>query len=146
MIKVISIDFKNIHLRVEAFYIRTQVFVFEQHVDPSLEYDEFDDVARHYLAYTDDLPTGTARWRQTPEGIKLERFAVLSPYRNKGIGKALLDTIMKEVSPLSGHIYLHAQIQAVPFYERHGFVTEGEPFFEAGMKHFSMVWTGSSKH
>jgi predicted GNAT family N-acyltransferase len=140
MVTVVKIDFKKIELRVESFYIRTQVFIFEQGVDPSLEYDEFDDTAHHYLAFDNESPVGAARWRYTDEGIKLERFAVLTAFRNGGVGAAILKKVMEDVIPLSEKIYLHAQLKAVPFYERYGFVKEGDEFTEAGMKHFAMVW------
>ncbi len=36
-------------LAKQAFQIRNAVFVEEQMVDPTLEYDEFEDIATHYL-------------------------------------------------------------------------------------------------
>ncbi|MEI6765281.1 MAG: GNAT family N-acetyltransferase [Bacteroidota bacterium] len=140
MVTVVEIDINKVASRVEVFYIRTQVFIFEQGVDPSLEYDEFDDNAHHYLALENETSVGAARWRYTDEGIKLERFAVLAAFRNCGVGAAILKKVMEDVRPLSKKIYLHAQIKAVPFYERYGFVKEGDEFTEAGMKHFAMVW------
>lgn len=142
MLQVDEIDFHSINLRVEAFFIRTQVFIFEQGVDPSLEYDEFDETAHHYLAFDGNMAVGTARWRTTGEGIKLERFAVLQAFRNKGVGAALLQKIMEDVVPQAQNIYLHAQLKAVPFYEKHGFVKEGNVFLEAGINHYAMTWSG----
>jgi predicted GNAT family N-acyltransferase len=37
-------------------------------------------------------------------------------------------------------IYLHSQINAIPFYERNGFVKFGEQFTEAGIVHFLMKY------
>ena len=34
---------------------------------------------------------------------------------------------------------LHAQTHALGFYEKHGFVAEGEEFMEAGIPHFVMT-------
>ena len=59
------------------FNIRKNVFVIEQEVDPAKEYDEFEDSSTHFLASVEGSPAGTARWRFTKNGIKLERFAVL---------------------------------------------------------------------
>ena len=60
-----------------AFQIRELVFVVEQEVDASEEYDEFEDSSIHFLAKLDSIPVGTARWRFTTNGVKMERFAVL---------------------------------------------------------------------
>jgi predicted GNAT family N-acyltransferase len=69
-----------------AFSIRRKVFVEEQNVDPLEEYDEFEDASIHYLVYSGSSPIATARWRYVGEDIKLERFAVIRDFRNKGVG------------------------------------------------------------
>jgi predicted GNAT family N-acyltransferase len=89
-----------------------------------------------------DIPAGTARWRRTADGIKLERFAVLAEFRKKGVASALLETILDDV--LLEHpskIYLHSQIQAVPLYEKYGFEKQGDIFTEAGIEHYKMSYT-----
>jgi len=84
----------------------------------------------------------TARWRETENGIKLERFATLYEFRNKGIGAKILSEVMKDVLPLDRPIYLHSQSDAVNFYKRSGFMISGDTFYEAGIRHFLMVYTG----
>ena len=64
-----------------AFEIRKKVFVIEQAVDPAREYDEFENSSAHFIARLDGIPVGTARWRFTGNGVKLERFAVLEAAR-----------------------------------------------------------------
>ena len=91
--------------------------------------------------FFDDVPIATTRWRNTKKGIKLERFAMLQEYRNKGIGSELLQRIMKDVSSLGKKIYLHAQIKEVSYYERVGFVKKGDVFVEAGIEHYLMEKT-----
>ncbi|MCK4568816.1 MAG: GNAT family N-acetyltransferase [Bacteroidales bacterium] len=120
--------------------IRQKVFVEEQNVDSVLEYDEYESVALHYLLYVEGLPVATARWRETAKGIKLERFATLASHRNKGLGAILLQDIMDDNLPKGKKIYLHAQLRAIPFYERHGFVIIGEQFIEADIEHFEMEY------
>ena len=126
-----------------AFTIREKVFVEGQGVPAALENDHHDRTdARHYLARTaDGLPAGAARWRETDNGVKLERFAVLEECRNQEIGAALLHAVLTDVQNElpDAEIYLNAQIKAVRFYERHGFKTEGELFEEAGIQHYKMV-------
>ncbi|MVM30040.1 GNAT family N-acetyltransferase [Spirosoma sp. HMF4905] len=131
-----------------AFAIRRQVFVEEQHVSPEEEYDEFEDISTHFLAFAEGTPCGTARWRRTSNGVKLERFAVLPDYRGKGVGKALVKAVLDDVfsqqpEPIE-RIYLHAQVPAMPLYASFGFVPVGPMFEEAGIQHYKMVLPGSA--
>ena len=123
-----------------AQQIRTAVFVQEQGVDASDEYDAFEEVSQHYLVIVDSKAVATARWRFTPNGIKLERFAVLPTYRGEGIGKYLVEKVIEEVQKHAKSIYLHAQIQVVDFYQKLGFEKEGALFEEAGIQHFKMLF------
>lgn len=126
----------------EAFKIRHQVFVLEQHVDPEQERGEFEDSSIHFLARFGELPVGTARWRITPNGVKLERFAVLNEARGRGVGQALVREVLKDIqeNPTTAEspIYLHAQLDAVPLYAKFGFKKEGELFVECDIQHFKM--------
>jgi len=124
---------------LDAIYeIRQQVFVVEQEVPHELEYDEFEETSHHFIAKLDDQPVGTARWRKTPNGIKLERFAVLASKRNHGIGGELVRAVLDDV-PSGFTIYLHSQLPATSLYERYGFQREGGTFEEAGIMHYKMV-------
>lgn len=140
MIKVIRFTFEDKEYAEKAFAIRHKVFVDEQGVDPALEYDK-EEKAHHYLLMIQEKPVATARWRETEEGIKLERFAVLTEFRNRGIGELILKEVLVDVIPLGKPIYLHSQLRAVPFYERNRFVKEGEIFTEAGIEHYNMKYT-----
>ena len=142
MIEIVSFKTKDRpDLAEKANSIRQQVFVEEQKVDPELEYDEFEDVALHYLLYVEKEPVATARWRETDKGIKLERFATIRAFRNQGLGALLLQDVMEDVVLLGKKIYLHSQILAIPFYERHGFEKIGEQFTEAEIEHFEMIFS-----
>ena len=123
-----------------AQQIRTAVFVQEQGVDASDEYDAFEEISQHYLVAVDNKAVATARWRFTPNGIKLERFAVLKAHRGEGIGKYLVEQVIEEVQKHAKPIYLHAQIQVVDFYQKLGFEKEGALFEEAGIQHFKMLF------
>ncbi len=131
-----------------AFAIRRTVFVDEQHVSAQEEYDEFEVSSSHFLAYVDGTPAGTARWRRTSNGVKLERFAVLPAYRGQGVGKALVRAVLDDVlsqqpEPIE-RIYLHAQLTAMPLYAGFGFVPVEPTFEEAGILHCKMVLPGSA--
>jgi predicted GNAT family N-acyltransferase len=132
------------HDRAAACKIREQVFVEEQQVPREAEYDAYESIARHYLATYNGVPCGAARWRVTDKGVKLERFAVLPEYRNKNVGRQVLQAVLEDV--LRDHpdkkVYLHAQLPAINFYKRHGFVTEGDIFSECDIEHYKMVYKG----
>lgn len=121
-----------------ALQIRRTVFVDEQNVPEEIEVDEFEDEATHIIAVLDGEPVGTARWKLTASGIKLERFAVLPIHRGKGIGAVLVREVLDHVLPAET-VYLHAQEEVIPFYEQYGFETVGEKFEEAGITHRKMV-------
>lgn len=124
------------------FKIREDVFVIEQEVDPSEEYDEFESTSTHFLAKIDGEPAGTARWRFTENGVKLERFAVLKPMRGAGVGYALVQAVINDIaaSPQAKNkkLYLHAQLDAMPLYSKFGFTKIGQMFTECNIQHFKM--------
>jgi len=126
-----------------AFEIRRKVFVFEQNVDPIQEYDEFEETSFHFLAKVDHVPVGTARWRYTANGIKLERFAVLQEVRGKGVGQGLIEAVLTDINQheesQSQLKYLHSQLSAVPLYLKFGFKKVGEIFEECNILHYKMV-------
>lgn len=124
--------------------IREQVFVLEQQVPRDAEKDNYEDIAKHYLATYESEPCGAARWRETDKGIKLERFAVLEQHRNKNVGAHLLQAVLRDIKLQlpDRKVYLHAQLPAVSFYKRHGFAEEGEMFTECDIQHYKMVYKG----
>jgi predicted GNAT family N-acyltransferase len=126
-----------------VFRIRETVFVREQQVAPEDEYDEFEDHSTHFLATINGEPAGTARWRRTENGIKLERFAVLPEKRRTGIGQALVKAVLDDIAEKLGGaqcmLYLHAQLPAIPLYAKFGFIQKGDLFMECGIAHYSMI-------
>jgi predicted GNAT family N-acyltransferase len=141
MIEVKRFTIKDNNLAEQAFSIRRKVFVDEQGVDQALEYDK-EDQSNHYLLLLAGKPIAAARWRETLKGIKLERFAVLPEFRNRGFGEIILNEVLKDVKSLDKPVYLHSQARAVPFYERNGFLKEGNVFIEAGIEHYYMKFSG----
>lgn len=127
----------------KAFQIREIVFVQEQGVPAEEEYDAYENSSRHFLAFADGEPCGTARWRYTDKGIKLERFAVLQACRSRKVGSALVKTVLDDIKsqkPAKGKmLYLHAQLTAMPLYSKFGFKPIGDMFEECNIKHYKMV-------
>jgi predicted GNAT family N-acyltransferase len=124
----------------DAYSIRNTVFVEEQHVPKHIEYDTLDSKCVHYVVYWDEIPCTTVRWRETEEGIKLERFAVLKKYRGKSLAALLLKIVLDELLKSKKKIYLHSQDSAAEFYKRYGFFVEGDSFTEADIVHYKMVY------
>jgi len=119
--------------------IREDVFIAGQKVPREIELDEYENTATHILAVEDGHPVGTARWRYTNEGVKLERFAVPGPNRGKGVGVALVEFALNELreEPV---IYLNAQEQVISFYEKLNFEGVEDIFYEADIPHLKMVY------
>lgn len=118
--------------------IRTAVFIHEQQVPEDMEWDEFDAISLHVLAFNaDGQPVGTARL--LPDG-HIGRMAVLKEWRGQGIGSAMLQKILEELTKRHQQkAMLNAQTYAVPFYEKFGFQVCGEEFMEAGIPHVKMT-------
>lgn len=136
---MITVHRSNSEQMLESIHqIRKTVFVEEQNCPEDLEW-EFEEESHHYAAELNGTIVGTARWRFTDKGIKFERFAVLKPYRNMEVGKALLLELLRETQSYNQLRYLHAQLPARNFYLRHGFTEQGEPFWEADIEHVKMV-------
>ena len=122
--------------------IRMEVFVREQHVPLDEEMDEFDATATHYLALLGGVPIATARTRLLPDGTaKIERVAVREEHRRHGYGLQLMSHLIAELrkKPDLKGITIHAQMVALPFYEKMGFVADEQLFLEAGIAHRRMV-------
>jgi len=124
--------------------IRRKVFINEQNVPEDLEWDEFDSTAHHILAVdNNNNPIGTGRIK--PDG-QIGRMAVLKQWRNKGIGKVILDELLK-IATRSNYpsTYLHAQLTAIKFYEKSGFLINSDEFMDAGIPHKTMIRIYQSK-
>lgn len=124
--------------------IRREVFIEEQQVPEAIEIDEFEDDATYILSTIDRQPVGTARWRSTDEGIKLERFAVLKNHRRTGIGTALLRFVLQQIDR-DQPVYLNSQTSVIDFYLKFNFKPVGDIFYEAGIPHQKMIlakWKG----
>ena len=122
--------------------IRRIVFIQELNIPEHMEIDDNEDLATYVLAKVEGKNVGTARWRETNSGIKLERFAVLSQYRSYGVGTAMTKFILKQLDQ-SKLIYLNAQESAISFYEKLGFDSIGSMFDEVGIAHQKMIFPNS---
>lgn len=124
-------DFKDLRA------VREPVFISEQGVPLDLEWDELDPLCQHVIARDDNnQPIGTGRL--TPDH-KIGRMAVLKDWRGRGVGEALLQALLDRARQLGWpQVSLNAQVSALGFYERFGFVPYGDRFEEAGISHQAM--------
>lgn len=143
--------------QTQASEIRTKVFIDEQQVSRTDEWDGNDEHATHFLIHT-GAGIAVATARVIIERVNLRpafhigRVAVLKDFRNQGIGHYLITELIDwclDQKPNPGtpntnkanpRIYLHAQVDRRAFYEQLGFVIEGDEFMDAGIKHISMTF------
>lgn len=123
--------------------VRESVFVEEQGVPREMEWDDDDTLAYHLLALDRrQRPIGTARL--LPSG-QIGRMAVLSEWRGRGVGAALLQRLLAHAEATGQEkLFLHAQVRAEAFYAKAGFVPTGRIFQEADIPHRKMVWGGDA--
>lgn len=121
----------------EAINIRTKVFVEEQGFKE--EFDTIDKIAEHLILFVDDNPIGTCRYYKKDDSYYFGRLAILKEYRNKNYGGLLLKEAINNLKKENAHkAFLNSQLSAKDFYIKHGFLQEGEVFYEEGCPHIKM--------
>ena len=120
--------------RARLEFVRRQVFIIEQKIPESEEWDDADENSSHVLAFSEKRDVvGTGRLEPTG---KLARLAVLGEYRGQGVGSAMLIRLVEEARQRGfDQVYLHAQTHALNFYKKFGFVSDEEIFSEGGIPH-----------
>nr|WP_038023161.1 GNAT family N-acetyltransferase [Tetragenococcus muriaticus] len=126
----------NTWIRAAAYYLRYQVFVLEQKIAPSLEFDEKTNTIHNYLVVLNQKePVATIRFDiYKNHTISPDRFCVAKSVRNQGIGSSLLNDFEKKALGL-GYKYslLSAEKQAIPFYQKNGYQIASEEYLEDGI-------------
>lgn len=146
---VVSVVRTDVDLR-DALAVRMRVFVEEQDVPVDLEVDTVD---REALTRPDAVylvgrlrgaAIATARLLFEPHGEPgamphIGRVAVLAEHRGRGFGAAIMYALHNEARARDARaVRLAAQLHAIPFYERLGYVTRGPVFLDAGIEHRDM--------
>ena len=133
--KVLTSDWNS--SKDQITFVRKQVFIIEQGIDPEDEWDEHDEDAVHFVTFgTTAVPTGTCRL--TEEG-QLGRLAVLPAYRHQGYGEMLMARAIKVAREMGlRKVFLNAQVDSQQFYTKQNFRSDGKIFLEAGKMHVRM--------
>lgn len=120
--------------------IRRKVFIEEQNVAEEIELDDLDATAVHLLAVRDGRAIGTARLLIDGERAKIGRVALLPQDRGTGAGAALMRAALDELRARGVMTAkLGAQVHAIGFYEKLGFVAHGPEYDDAGIPHRDMT-------
>ena len=120
--------------------IRKTVFIDEQQVSKTEEWDGLDLKAQHFLLYTEStVAVGCARVLCEPAAWHIGRVAILKPWRLQGAGSALMRAVAAWcIAEAPYTLYLHAQVQVTGFYQKLGFSAYGDIFMDAGIPHIAM--------
>jgi predicted GNAT family N-acyltransferase len=147
----------------QALRIRRAVFIEEQGVPEEIEIDEYDAepalgrqvwqalvsvgeaaVATGRLLLEEDEDSAGSS-RKPEHNAHIGRVAVLAEYRGRGLGTILMEALQERARDLGyPGITLAAQLHAIGFYERLGYVARGEIFLDAGIEHRWMDLTFES--
>lgn len=127
------------YLPEEAKKIRSEVFVKEQGFYD--EYDEFDDIAKHMVVYSNEEPISTCRiyYNSEKESYIIGRVAVLKEWRGKNIGRRILNAAEEYIRENGGKsVMLSGQVRVAGFYEKLGYIKQGETYLDEGCPHIWM--------
>lgn len=137
MFNVENGQWNQLQLQQDAKFIRELVFIQEQNIPEQDEWDEHDAVSQHFVVYDQDRAIATARLLQNHS---VGRVAVIKEYRGQGMGQLIMleiiDYAQKQNRPF---LQLSSQVHAISFYEKLGFVTQGDEYDECGIPHIEMV-------
>ena len=126
--------------RTDLAKVRYAVFVEEQKVPAEIEQVDEDADSVHVIARdSSGNVVGTGRLILQAPLPRVGRMAVLKPWRRAGVGAAILDVLCREAKQRGySEVMLHSQTHATPYYFRHGFLSHGPEFAEAGIPHQEM--------
>jgi len=123
--------------------IRRVVFIVEQAVPVPDDVDGRDPDCTHFLLANGATDLATARLRLVHNHGQLlgkaERVAVHAHARGLGLGRVVMDALEQAAWQVGAEaVKLGAQLTAVPFYERLGYLAYGPEFDDAGIPHRMM--------
>ena len=127
----------------EIMRLRQEVFIVEQDC-PYQDADSKDQHCHHVLGWGDGQLHTYARL--VPKSVSyadytsIGRVITSAALRRKGYGQPLMQRSIEAINKLypDETIKISAQVYAVPFYNRLGFVAKGEKYLEDDIPHIAM--------
>lgn len=125
------------HELYEVLKARSQIFIVEKKMI-CLDPDGADVSAKHFMLKDDGKLIAYLRGLEDGEWYKLGR--IISVTHGLGHGKILMERALEYIKDniLKKKVYINAQCDAVPFYEKCGFVPVGDEFMEENVRHMRM--------
>ncbi len=136
-------ELSNIEL-YEILKLRASVFIVEQQII----YNDLDTLDYScYHAFIENNNNIVAYLRIFNKGINFDnisfgRVVTSNLHRKEGLGKILIEKSIEFVLNVMNEniIRLQSQISAVKFYEKMGFLKEGNEYVKEGIVHLNMVY------
>jgi predicted GNAT family N-acyltransferase len=132
-----------------AHGIRREVFIAEQGVPEDDEWDDLDAGCVHLIAENPEGAVGTARLIHGDQAynltgrddvVLLGRLAVRLRARGTGLGAALVRAVEQAGAERGAReVELHAQVDAIAFYQRLGYTAHGPEYLDGGIPHRTMT-------
>tara|TARA_B100000575_G_scaffold5940_1_gene4411 strand:- start:877 stop:1317 length:441 start_codon:yes stop_codon:yes gene_type:complete len=127
---------------LKAFRLRIEVFIFEQKCPIEEEFDNYDNPASEsiqFIVEEDGKCIGTARIVNYKDKIKIERVCISKDKRKLNVGSKLMNHIHNYLIKNGIKIIeISAQITAINFYKKLGYIEEGVEYIEARIRHIKM--------
>lgn len=119
--------------------LRVRTFVIGRGVPEEIELDGKDPYLLHFCIYDDDKLLAYLRAEDIGDMLHIGRVCVEESLRNQGLGRRLLDFLFQYAKDNGfSAVELSAVDTAVGFYERIGFIAEGDYYLETGVPHIYM--------
>lgn len=134
-------EFKILNnLNDDIIAIRNEAFVIGRGVPVEIELDGRDDKLLHFCMYDESTLVSYLRAEDIGCGMMhIGRVATKESERGKGHGRVLFDFVFNYAKE-NGFKYIEVSAvhTAVGFYEKLGFVSEGDFYLETGVNHIYM--------
>ena len=134
-------EFKILNdLNDDIIAIRNEAFVIGRGVPKEVEFDGRDNVHMHFCVYDENALVSCLRAEDIGGGMMhIGRVATKGSERGKGHGRVLFDFLFNYAKEHGfKYIEVSAVHTAVGFYEKLGFIAEGEYYLETGVNHIYM--------
>lgn len=135
----------------QVFAIRRKVFVEEQGLSETEEFDQMDEYAIHVLVYEEEKNSNNkaktnrnaiAIGRMTYDGIicEIDRIAVLKEYRNKKYGDFAVRMLLNKAFLAEVHeVFVKVERDSINFYKKIGFRIFNSEDFDHDKHEVAMV-------